>query len=169
MKIIVYDFQLNKVKGVSTPYWADVGIPDDYYQVHMDLVGKNPKFSIGNPYWPLHIVGRQTKQPLIDGRAEVIDSIISPGAKIGESRIIKSVVFTDAQIGDYAEITDSVVLPHARIGRSARLANAIVNNGTHISDELNIGVFGTLNQKLGLGRTKGGIYVVSKDLTGYKL
>lgn len=168
MKVIVYNFNLNKVGGVSVPYWADVGIVDDYYRVHMDLVGKTPKFNIRNLSWPIHIADRQTEQPSLSKNAEVIDSIVSPGAIIGESRVVKSVIFPGVSIEDYAEITHSVVLPNVSVGKFARLANSVVNKGVHVSNDLRVGVFDTLNLQLGLRRTAGGIYVVGTNLTGYK-
>lgn len=168
MKVLVYDFHLNKVEGVAVPYWADVGIPDEYYRVHMDIVGKNPKFNIRNHSWPLHIADRQAEQPLVDANAEVIDSVVSSGATIGESRVVNSVIFPGVQIGNYAEITDSVVLPKAKIGEFARLSKVIVNRGTHVQNDLKVGLFGTLNQRLGLTRTDGGIYVVGVNLDGYR-
>jgi|SRR3989338_1267268 len=168
MKVIVYDFHLNKVDGVSFPYWADVGIPDEYHRVHMDLVGKNPKFNIRNLSWPLHIADRQTEQPSIGKNAEIVYSIVSPGATVGESRVVNSVIFPGVQIEDYAEITDSVVLPKARIGKFARLSRTIVNKGAHVPNDLKVGLFETLNQKLGLTKTDGGIYVVGVTLDGYK-
>ena len=168
MKVIVYDFHLNKVDGVSFPYWADVGIPDEYHRVHMDLVGKNPKFNIRNLSWPLHIADRQTEQPSIGKNAEIVYSIVSPGATVGESRVVNSVIFPGVQIEDYAEITDSVVLPKSRIGKFARLSRTIVNKGAHVPNDLKVGLFETLNQKLGLTKTDGGIYVVGVTLDGYK-
>lgn len=168
MKVIVYNFHMNKVEGVSSPYWADVGIPDEYHRVHMDLVGKNPKFNVRNLSWPLHIADRQTEQPAIDKNAEIEYSIVSPGATVGESRVVNSVIFPGVQIEDYAEITDSVVLPKARIGKFARLSKTIVNRGAHVPNDLKVGLFETLNQRLGLTRTDGGVYVVGVTLDGYK-
>ena len=169
MKVIVYNFTENKVPGVSVPYWADVGIPEDYYRVHMDLVGKTPKFNVRNPSWRMHIADRQTKQPSLHKNAEVIYSIVSPGATIGESRVVNSVIFPGVRIDDFTEITGCVVMPDAIVGRFARLANVVVNRGVHIPKDLRVGLFNTLNEQLGLRKIDGGIYVVSKDLTGYKL
>lgn len=110
----------------------------------------------------------KTEKPSIHKDAYVVYSIVSPGATIGESRVVNSVIFPGVEIEDYVEITDSVVMPKAKIGKYARLGKVIVNKGAHIHRDLKVGLFDTLNQRLGLTKTDGGIHVVGDSLDGYK-
>ena len=162
-KVIAYMMSNNPVSGMKKFKWFDIGVPDEYHRAHMALVGPKPQYSMNNPLWPLHIAERQVEENLLSPRADISYSKISPRARVGEARITNSVVFPGVTIADYAEISDSVILPNTTIHERSRVKNAIVR-GAEVGPNVHIGVFPSLDEKRGITKTPGGVYLVTKDV-----
>ncbi len=146
-KMVAYPF-----KG----YWKDVGTIDSLWSANMDLIGKEPKFDIYDPFWKIYsrnigiqpqYVGENAKisNSLVSGgtviEGTVINSVIGSGVKIGKGALIKdSVIFSNVEIKDGAVINYSIIDENVKIDEYAVIGDeiaedakiAVVGRGCHI-------------------------------------
>lgn len=129
-RVYAYDFLRNDVPGVrpheERGYWRDVGTLEAYWAAHMDILGREPRFDLNNPRWPIHTVPLERQSArLISGSME--NSTIGVGSTLAGGRLVRSVVGRNVLVEEGAEIVDSIVMDNSRISRGARLHRAIVD------------------------------------------
>lgn len=164
--VYVYDFATNIIAGeTSGNYWRDVGTIDSYWQSQMDLLGKKPKFSLYNKNWQLHTY----YPPLppanfidVDSNlVEIKNSMISGGSHIQGSKINKSILGYNTNIGRGSFVNESIILGNVKIGEGCIINRAVIDNNVEIAAGTVIG------ENLELDRQRftvsdGGIVVISK-------
>ncbi|MCB1632634.1 MAG: glucose-1-phosphate adenylyltransferase, partial [Pseudomonadales bacterium] len=69
-----------------------------------------------------------------------IDSLVAGGCIISGAKVKRSVIFFNTQIETGTYVKESVILPKVRIGRNCKLIRCIVDKGTVIPDNFEIGV-----------------------------
>ncbi len=125
-KVFAYNF---------TDYWMDVGTYDSYLDTNLEMTKKYTKLDLYDPTWKVFTksedlppvkVGDEAliRQSLvsngciIDGT--VINSVISPGVRIGKGTVIKdSVILNNAIISENVTIQRSIIDKKVVIGRNA--------------------------------------------------
>lgn len=122
----------------SADYWIDVGTPQQYLQVHTDVLAGR----LGLPPAP----GARETAPGIwaQGEAEPSDHLrapmlVGPGLDLDpEARVASSVLGAGVQIAAGATVTGSVVHDGARIGPRVQVTRSIVGAGAVIGAQTTI-------------------------------
>lgn len=136
--VYVYDFSTNKIKGEKDScYWRDVGTIESYWSAHMDLLEKEPPFSLYNRSWPLHTyyppLPPATFIDVEDKKVTVTDSLISGGSYIQGAKIYKSVLGYRSNIAAGTYISESVILSDVKIGAGCTIKRAIIDKNVEIA------------------------------------
>lgn len=142
--VYVYDFSQNKIKGeMETTYWRDVGTIESYWSAHMDLLSKNPPFSLYNRSWPLHTyyppLPPATFVDSGERKVKITDSLISGGSYIQGSTIYKSVLGFRSNIAAGSLISESVILGDVKVGAGCSIKRAIIDKHVEIAPGTVIG------------------------------
>jgi len=121
-------------------YWRDVGNPDSYREVHLDIFkekvnylipGKKIKYLEGILY-----VSEDTK---IDKSVEIIDTVvIGKNVKIGKNVRLHNVVIGDnVEIGNNTKIRNSILWNDIKIGKKCVFDYTVICNDNIIGDMVN--------------------------------
>ncbi len=168
-RLFAYDFSDNYVPGVKpyeeANYWRDVGTLDAYFDSHKDVLGREPRFDVFNPQWP--IFSSHYQGPV----ARVYDSHIDNGligtaALIDTALIHNSIIRREAVVEPGAELDDCLVMYYVRICRGAKLRRVIVDRHNIIEAGARIG-FNHEAERARYHVTPGGVVVVPKGRSDY--
>ncbi|MDC0609477.1 glucose-1-phosphate adenylyltransferase [Vibrio sp.] len=163
--VYVYDFSTNKIKGEKDQYWRDVGTIDSYWAANMDLLGKDPEFSLYNRSWPLHTyyppLPPATFVDVDNHRVKITDSLVSGGSYIQGSEIYKSVLGYRSNIAAGSIISESVILGDTKIGEGCIIKRAIIDKDVEIAPGMVIGEDLELDRKR-FHVSPNGIVVIAK-------
>ncbi|MGE5595729.1 MAG: glucose-1-phosphate adenylyltransferase family protein [Hyphomicrobiales bacterium] len=105
-------------------YWRDVGTIESYHSANMDLLAPTPPLNLEDPDLRLRTAGAIQPPAKFGARAEVIDSLISAGARI-EGRVVRSVISPGVVVEEGAEVRDSVV-QHRCVVRSGAIVDKCI-------------------------------------------
>lgn len=139
----VYEYRLEG-------YWKDVGLPESYWQSHMDLLAPEPALDLDDPKWPILTYGGHRPAAHLHSNARIDNSLISPGCVV-RGEVVSSVLASGVVVEEGATISHSVILHDTRIGPNARISYAIVDKDVEIGEQARIG-----------GETDGEITVVGR-------
>ncbi len=136
---------------VHRGYWIDIGTPEKYLQVHRDIL--NRRFSVRldgerRADGIVHPGARVSSGALLDGHFYVGPGCeVEAGARIGPDAVLVAdvrvsagaylrdcVLWRGAEAGPGCEVQGSLVGPGVRIGRSGVLRNAVLGEGSVVSD-----------------------------------
>lgn len=164
--VYVYDFSTNKIKGErDCCYWRDVGTIDAYWSANMDLLAKDPQFSLYNRSWPLHTyyppLPPATFVDIDNHKVKVTDSLISGGSYIQGSKIYKSVLGYRSNIAHGSIISECVLLGDVKIGAGCSIKRAIIDKGVEIAPGTVIGEDYELDRER-FHVSDGGVIVIEK-------
>jgi glucose-1-phosphate adenylyltransferase len=142
--VYVYDFSDNVIHGEKeTTYWRDVGTIDSYWAAHMDLLDKQPAFSLYNRKWPLHTYFPPLPPATfadIDGHETCVkDSLIAGGSYVQGAHVYKSVLGYRSNIAPGSMISESVLLGNVKIGAGCSIRKAIIDKHVEIAPGTVIG------------------------------
>jgi glucose-1-phosphate adenylyltransferase len=145
---------IEQAKAVAFPYlnsegepayWRDVGSLYSYWKANIELCDIEPELNLYERDWPIWTY--QTQSPPAkfafdddDRRGQAIDSLVAGGCVVSGAKVKRSVIFFNTQIETGSYVKDSVVLPKVRIGKNCTLRRCIVDKGTVIPDNSEIGV-----------------------------
>ena len=122
----VYAFPFPEGCPDGSGFWRDIGTLDAYYRAHMDLLEDSPPFPLEVPNWIIHTY--HPPLPPARLRGAVCDhALISPGCRIGRSRIARSVLGPGVEVGDGCAIEDSIILNGCAIGDGVALRKVIMD------------------------------------------
>jgi len=107
-------------------YWRDVGTIESYHQANMDLLAPNPPLNLDDPERRLRTSGTIQPPAKIGSNAKIVDSLISPGARI-EGTVIRSVISPGVIIEPGAEVRDSVIQHRCVIRAGAVVDRSILD------------------------------------------
>jgi mannose-1-phosphate guanylyltransferase len=137
---------------VGDAYWRDIGTPDSYLQAHFDLLQRTLRTSVsadmgdsylyvspdtdvapGSRVGPLAVVGRGCS--IADG-AEIRESVLQDGVAVGARSLVeRSVIVSNALVGDDCHLVNAVVGDGCRIGSDNVIANGCcLYPGTELGD-----------------------------------
>lgn len=134
-RLFAYDFSTNRVPGVQgyeePSYWRDLGTIDAYFAANQDVLGRQPRFDIFNPRWPIYSSTYQGPvAKILEGRVQ--NSVFGGGTLIDGATISNSVVRREVVVEEDVVLDECVVMDHVRVGRGARLRRTIVDGYNQI-------------------------------------
>lgn len=119
-------------------YWRDVGTVESYHQANMDLLAPVPPLNLDDPDVRLRTAGAIQPPAKIGSNAKVVDSLISPGARI-EGTVIRSVISPGVVIEAGAEVRDSVIQHRCVIRGGAVVDRSILDKEVTVGRNAIIG------------------------------
>ena len=138
----VYAYPFIDEKTGAPGYWRDVGTVEAYWEAHMDLISRDPEFSLMDRDWPIYTYEPPTPPAKIvsaGGEGEgVKNCIVAGGSFIVGSRVSNSVVGRNVTIREGAFVEDSIIMDRVTIGAGARLRRVIVDKNVIIPPDTTI-------------------------------
>lgn len=119
-------------------YWRDVGTVPAYWQAHRDFLAAEPPIDLDDPAWPLHTRGGRHSAARILRGAEVDESLVSGGTRVGGT-VRGSVLSPGVVVEPGAVVVDSVLLPGARVRAGATVTRAVLDDGVDIGERAAVG------------------------------
>jgi len=136
-------------------YWEDIGTIKSFHSSHMDLLGRNPRFSV-QPYAPIYTNPRFLSPPFC-GNTSIENAIISDGSRVFGGTIKNCVIGVRSHIeenaylenvlmlgADWTETTDEVEtlkktdqIPLG-IGQQCVIKNAIIDKNARIGNNVQL-------------------------------
>jgi glucose-1-phosphate adenylyltransferase len=143
LRVFAYPFEDVRTKAQN--YWRDVGTVDAYYEANMELVRVSPELNIYDEQWPIWTYQEQLPPAKFvfddeNRRGCAIDSMVSGGCIISGSRVSNSLLFSNVRVHDHSTVDRSVILPRVRVGERCVIRNAIIDEGSVVPDDTQIGV-----------------------------
>lgn len=142
--VYVYDFSTNVIAGEKPEtYWRDVGTIDAYWAAHMDLLDKEPAFSLYNRKWPLHThfppLPPATFVDMEHHETNITDSLVSGGSYVQGATVTRSVLGHRCNIAPGSMVSESVLLGDVKIGAGCCIRRAIIDKNVEIAPGTVIG------------------------------
>ncbi len=119
-------------------YWKDVGTIQSLWEANMDLLGENPVFDIGDPYFRIYSRNFARAPQYIGEGAVISNSLISEGCHI-EGTVENSILFGGVTVEKGAVVRDAVVMEDVFVGEGARVSYAIVDSDSKIECGAKVG------------------------------
>lgn len=119
-------------------YWRDVGTVESYWEANMELIKALPEFNLYEDFWKIY-TDADHQPPQFSAKGSVVNtSLLSEGCEIyGE--VYNSVLGPGVIIEQGAVIKDSIIMEHCTVGKNSKLERVIVDENTHIGDNVSIG------------------------------
>lgn len=141
----VYAFRLGDDQPSGHAYWRDVGTIDAYWEANMELVDFSPELDLWDRTWPIYTHQMQLASAKFvhdeEGRRGMaLNCLISGGCIVSGAEVSQSLLFSNVHVRSYSEVFKSVLLPNVKIGRNVKIRKAIIDSGTHIPDDTEIGI-----------------------------
>jgi glucose-1-phosphate adenylyltransferase len=95
-------------------------------------------------------------------RGKNIDSLVCGGCITSGATVRRSILGPSCKIHSYAEIEDSILFDNVDIGRKAKIRRAIIDEGVHIPEGMEIGFDHEEDRLRGCIVTETGIVVVTR-------
>ena len=124
-------------------YWKDVGTYDSYVEANIELC-HDTALDLYDPNWKIYTKSEDLPPVKVGDNAsittslisngcridgEVIESVISPGVKIGKGSVIKhSVILNDVVIGENCVIEDTIIDKETVVGN-----NSVIGTGKDLT------------------------------------
>lgn len=122
-------------KAYSFPfqgYWRDVGIPQAYWQAHMDLLD-NQGVNLAQPDWPLYTLTLPRPPARLAAGAQVADSLVAPGCHVAGT-VRRSVLGPDVTVEAGAVLEECVLLGGTHVGPGVHLRRVVVDAGYNVEE-----------------------------------
>ncbi|HIC92537.1 MAG TPA: glucose-1-phosphate adenylyltransferase [Syntrophaceae bacterium] len=160
-KVFAYIFQDQKLNRAG--YWRDIGTIESYWEANMDLLGASPTFDLYDPDWPIFTYDPPAPPArIISINTPPVNSIISDGCIIEADKIEHSILSPNVRVFSKAEVKDSIIMEDVTIERGAKIRKAIIDKGTVIPQDLEIG-YNVRKDRKHFTVTESGIVVVTRD------
>ncbi|MSR45765.1 MAG: glucose-1-phosphate adenylyltransferase [Planctomycetes bacterium] len=124
----------------AEPYWRDIGTIDSFYEANLDLIAVEPQFNLYDHDWPIFTMQHNeppaktvfADPPGTGKRAEVLDSILSPGVVVSGGRVERSLLAYRCRVEEHAVVEDSILHAGVVVGPGAKVRRAIIDKWTHV-------------------------------------
>ncbi len=124
-------------------YWKDVGTYDSYVEANIELC-HDTALDLYDPNWKIYTKSEDLPPVKVGDDAvittslisngcridgEVIESVISPGVKIGKGSVVKhSIILNDVEIGENCTIEDTIIDKETVVGN-----NSVIGTGKDLT------------------------------------
>jgi len=108
-------------------YWRDVGVIEDYWQAHMDLLAQHQPLDLDDPAWPILTYGVQRMPARIHDGARIQNSLIASGCEI-HGHVEQSVLGPGVVVEAGATVRNSIIFSDTRVESRASVIRAIVDS-----------------------------------------
>lgn len=151
-KICAYEY-----KG----YWKDVGTLHSYWEANMELIDIVPEFNLYEEFWKIYTKSDVLPPQYIADNTKVERTIIGEGTEVyGE--VYNSVIGTGVTIEEGAVVSDSIIMNGTVIGRRAHVNKAIVSEEVQIGDDVVLGAFDEVPNKVAPHIYSGGLATIGE-------
>ena len=170
----VYAFPFRGTGDAEKAYWRDVGTLDAFWEANMELVGVHPQLDLYDLDWPIFTAQAQLPPAkfILDEpgrRGEAVNSMVSAGCIVSGASVRQSLLFSNCRVHSRALIEGTVVLPSCDIARGARIRNAIIDRGSRVPADIEIGFDADADRARGFRVTSAGRVLVTPDMLGQDL
>ena len=127
------------VSYVSKGYWIDIGTPEQYMQVHRDIMNGlyvAPPFSNGRRTTAIVESGAH-----VDPGAEIVGPVyidggasVRTGARIGPYAVLGR----QCHVEEGAVIDGSILWPNTRIGKNAHIRDSVLGRGCFVGEDASL-------------------------------
>ncbi|MCK9235087.1 MAG: sugar phosphate nucleotidyltransferase [Acholeplasmataceae bacterium] len=119
-------------------YWVDVGTYDAYWETNLQMAQDFTKLDLHDPTWKVFTKSEDLPPVKIGKNAVVQTSLVSNGSVI-EGTVINSVISPGVRIGAGTVVKDSVILNNAIIGENAYIDKCILDKRVVVGHEARLG------------------------------
>lgn len=141
-RVFAYDFSRNVIKDIKPyeekGYWRDVGSIKAYYDAHMDMLGREPRFDLENRHWPIHPVSFEGPAAKILG-GHIENSLIAEGVTVEDATVKNSVIRSGVVLEEGSSLEGCIILENCVVSKGARLKRVIVDKQNIIEKNESIG------------------------------
>lgn len=129
-RVFAYDFSANEVPGIKpyeeAGYWRDVGTLDTYFEAHQETTGREPRFDVFNPQWPIFSSNYQGPVAQVFG-GQIDNALLGSASVVNNASIRNCIIRREAVIESGAELEDCIIMDYVRVCKGARLRRVIVD------------------------------------------
>ncbi len=119
-------------------YWQDVGTYDSYLETNLSLNSNTIDLDLYDPTWKVYTKSEDLPPVKVGADATIKNSLISNGCVI-EGTVINSVLSPGVRVGKHTVIKDSVILNHVIISDYVTINKAIIDKKVVIGRHTIIG------------------------------
>lgn len=134
------------IDGEKDPYWRDVGTIEAYFDANMDLCNVKPHLNLYDQEWPTYTLWHNDppaktvfSEPGEGRRAEVVDSLLSPGVVVSGAKVRRSLLSNRVRVEEHSQLDECILLRGAVIGKHCRIKRTIVDKWNNVPDGTVIG------------------------------
>ena len=120
-------------------YWRDVGTYDSYLECNLEMNQNINDLDLYDPIWKVFTKSEDLPPVKLCGDAVVKNSLISNGCVI-EGTVINSVLSPGVRVGKHTIVKDSVILNHALISDHVYIEKSILDKRVVVGQYTRIGV-----------------------------
>ncbi len=120
-------------------YWRDVGTYDSYLDTNLEINKAKFELDLYDPTWKIFTKSEERPPVKILNNALIKDSLISNGCII-EGTVINSVLSPGVRIGKGSVVKDSVIMNDTIISTNVKLEKVIIDKRVVIGHNVEIGV-----------------------------
>ncbi len=127
-KIISHEFK---------DYWMDVGTYDAYLDANLEMTKEYTHLDLYDPTWKVYTKSEDLPPVKIGSNAHISNSLVSNGCVI-EGTVINSIISPGVRIGKDTTVVDSVILnhtilsDHVSVNRSIIDKNVVIGRYSHV-------------------------------------
>jgi glucose-1-phosphate adenylyltransferase len=127
----VYAYQFND-------YWMDVGTYDSYLETNLQMTKDFTELDLYDPTWKVYTKSEDLPPVKIGSEAQIQNSLISNGCVV-EGTVINSVLSPGVRVGKGCLIKDSVILNNVILGENVTINRSILDKKVIVGRGANIG------------------------------
>ena len=119
-------------------YWMDVGTYDSYLETNIQMTKDFTELDLYDPTWKVYTKSEDLPPVKVSSEATIHNSLVSNGCVI-EGAVINSVLSPGVRVGKGAVIKDSVILNNVIIGDLVTVHRSIIDKKVIIGRNTYIG------------------------------
>lgn len=119
-------------------YWKDVGTYDSYLETNLELCKEDCSLDLYDKHWKIYTKSEDLPPVKVGDNASVKDSLVSHGDQI-YGKVINSVLSPGVKIGEGSVVRDSVILNDVVIGKNCIIDKSIIDKNSVVGDNCVIG------------------------------
>jgi glucose-1-phosphate adenylyltransferase len=119
-------------------YWMDVGTYDSYWETNLQMTKDFTELDLYDPTWKVFTKSEDLPPVKVGSDARIETSLVSNGSVI-EGTVINSVISPGVRIGKGSVIKDSIILNNVLIGNNVTIQKSIIDKKVVIGRDSYIG------------------------------